>query len=299
MISLYKYKSFMCLEARVVCNEFRSVSCIDTKDATIDCSRVNDKKRCVQDVASCLQELRTKQPTLEEIDPDGGIEPFPLVDIIAGGVVKASVWAIKFLRVTTAGKYVIKVVTKTGEKIGTVSKSVYDASLKPHLDSMGRVMKKIIRRPKALQKLKMQKELRKARLEKLHYERYTIDGILEIIKRDGLKIIKSESPPFNGYEEYFLSGKNGVLRSVGVMVKDGALSMWMPRSVKGKGYTTALYVALSKKFKLPIVMSKNTTKTRFDNMGNISTRGGDYIWQELKKTGKVYMKNGRTYFDAN
>jgi len=135
--------------------------------------------------------------------------------------------------------------------------------------------------------------LRAQRIAKENYERYTIHGIIERIKREKLTILKSTTPPFNGYQEYFLTGSNGVLRSMELRVrkKDNAISMWMPKHIQGKGYTTALYVAISRLFKKPIIISSNTTRTIFDDNGNIVKQGGVYTWEELKKKQGKYIKS--------
>ncbi len=254
----------------------------------------NEKEECVEMMHNRLSQL---QENVSFYPEEKGLVSFGLEDLLVGSVVRGSISAMKFLGKTRSGKYVLEVVENGVSRTGTVIGSVYKKYLAKYFDTTGKFIKKMAKRPKALKKLKIQKNLRKARLEKLHYERYTIEGILERMKNENLKLIKGEFDRLSGYTEYFLSNKMGVLRSVKIREKNGAISMWMPRSIKGKGYTTALYVAISRMFKKPIIMSKNTTSDTIKN--GVLVRGGKYIWSELAKTGKTYIKNGRTYFDAN
>ena len=283
------------IEKRILFDGLRTSACIATKDAIIDCNAYKGEAQqsCKQDVQTCLQDLSRTIPNIKNNtdsiydNPEkDGIISFGLEDLMGGAEIKGAISFIGLVKVSRVGnsvKYVLKVIENGVSKLGTVSKDFYNTYLAKYLGKTEGFVKKMWKRPKALRKLKNQKEFRKARLEQLHYERYTVEGIAKRINREGLKIIKSSNPSFHGYQEYFLSGSNGVLRSVSIMQKNGAISMWFPKNIQGKGYTLALYVAVSRTFKLPIIMSKNLTKTVFSKDGAVLKRGGDYIWEELKK----------------
>jgi len=296
-------------EERILYKDFHFVECTPIGTAPVDCSTAVEtlRQQCESGTKQCLQRLKNKNmlpiPTNLKRPDDPPLEWFgPETLLLEAGAIKATISLITVTRITRSGEYILRIVDNGVDKAVSVSRKFYDTYLRKEIKELGKFIRRVNPNSSSRQRLNRMKAENAKRAAQLHYERYTIDGIFKRIEREGLYIKISRNTPVGGFQEYFLMGQNGALRSVQIRIskKDQSISMFMPKSLQGKGYTTALYALISDKFKLPIVMSKNLTESIFDNNGNLIKRGGKYIWEELRKiAGAYYEKGGRTYFDAN